>query len=155
MREQKTKVMIMWLEKGCRKPRYQGTATANCSAATIHQFATMAREGKGRLAIIQGYSTADARKILDAYKAERYTMIRKCYQSLAAKAGVDLDSPPYCGLTQMGVGSDGRITLIGPDAIRAWEGHFGSCAAWGRRIAAQGRVTVNQSRALLPSEVRL
>lgn len=154
MREQKTKVMIMWLGKGCRNLHYEGTATANCSAAAIHQFATMAREGKGRLAIIQGYSTADARKIWDAYKAESYTMIRRCYLGLAEKAGVDLTAPPYHDLTQMEVGSDHRITLIGPDAIRAWEGHFGSCAKWDHRIAAQGRVTVNQSRALLPSEVR-
>jgi hypothetical protein len=150
---EKTKVMILWIEKGCRKPRAQGTATANCSAATIHQFATMAREGKGRLFIVQAYSAADARRVIQVYRAGQHDAIRSCYQALARKAGVDLLDAPYWDLTQMEVGSDGSIVLIGPDAVRAWAGHHEACGRWEDRIQRQGRVTVDQSRALHPSEV--
>ena len=63
------KTMILWTRKGCRKPKMLGTATAACSAATIHDMRCAARAGEGRLWIVDASSAVTARAAIARHKA--------------------------------------------------------------------------------------
>ena len=62
------KVMLLWVEKGCRKPKMQGTATSTGSVYAISDFRRMAQQGKGTFYIVQGKNVNIARKLITDLK---------------------------------------------------------------------------------------
>jgi len=119
------KTLLLWTAKGCRKPKMIGTATAVCSTATIHDMRRAATAGRGRLWIVDADTAADARDQIARHKAGE--------DGIAAMTAV-LD--------------DGRTVAIGMRAVLAIGGANESRRNWDARIARQGRVTEDQSRAL-------
>ena len=118
------KTMLFWCPKGCRKAKMQGLATAASSAATIRWMRTAALERRGRAWIVEASSAAEGRGLIKAHKAG---------ESIAAMVAV-LD--------------DGRTVAIGTSAVVAIGGANESLRNWDARIARQGRVTIEQSKAL-------
>lgn len=113
------KTMILWKEARARTWKVKGLATANCSAATIQHMIEGARARRGRLAIVEAESAAEARELLKS-----------------SEHGVFLSR------------EDGRIIGIGVTALQAFAGTAHSIANWDARIASQGSVTIEQSRAI-------
>jgi hypothetical protein len=121
-----TKTIIFWIKKGCRKPKQLGLATAVCSVNTIDDMSKAAREGRGKLFIVEA-ATADAgRKTIAAFRAGEST---------------------GAGVVSVIEGPD-RIVAIGLKACAAIAGASSGKRNWDARLARQGRVTENQSRAL-------
>ena len=119
-----SRTLLLWTAKGCRKPKMQGTATAVCSAVTIRNLRRSAADGRGRLWIVDAISAAHARGLIAKHKAGE--------RGFAMSAVVD----------------DGRTVALGMQAVLAIGGANESLRNWDARIAGQGRVTANQSRAL-------
>lgn len=120
-----SKCMIFWLPAKCRTPKMQGLASAAGSVLTLDTFFRMAREGRGRLFIVDGKNAADGRKIIARWRKG---------ESVAAMTAV-IEGPD-------------RIVAIGTDACLAIGGASFKAQVWDARIAAQGRVTTRQTRAL-------
>jgi len=118
------KTLILWTPKKCRKAKTIGLATAVCSAATIVDLRRYARDGQGRLWIVDAATAEEARAIIARHKAG----------DDAAGMTAALD--------------DGRTVAIGTQAVLAIGGANESRRKWDARLASQGRVTENQSRAL-------
>ena len=116
--------LLRWTATGCRKPKTQGTATAVCSAATTHHMRRSATDGRGRLWIVDAATAAEARELIARHKAG---------ESVAAMSAVV---------------DDGRTVALGMQAVLAIGGANESLRNWDARIAGQGRVTEDQSRAL-------
>ena len=119
------KTILLWTAKGCRKPKMQGTATAECSAVTIRNLRRSAADGRGRLWIVDATTAAEARELIARHKAGE--------DGVAAMTAVV---------------DDGRTVALGMQAVLAIGGADESLRNWDARIAGQGRVTANQSRAL-------
>ncbi len=127
-----SKVILFWTAKGCRKPKMQGTATASCSAATIRDFMIRADEGKGKFYIVECSNAAHGRDMISDHRAMAF--------------GVDRTA------TAVGIKSVlGNTVALGMRAVAAISGAADSIRQWDSRIATQGRVTTNQSRALQPN----
>jgi hypothetical protein len=119
------KTLLLWTAKGCRKPKVQGTATAAGSAATIHTMRRSATDGRGRLWIVDAATAAEARELIARHKAGE--------DGVAAMSAVV---------------DDGRTVALGTQAVLAIGGANESLRHWDARLARQGRVTVEQTRAL-------
>lgn len=130
MKTMEVKTMILWTRKGCRKPKMIGTATAECSAATIHDLRTAARAKEGKLWIVDSHSAAGARASIARHKAGDTA------SSIARGSGMVLSV------------DDGRTVALGFLAVLAVGGANESIRHWNDRIAHQGRVNTRQSRAL-------
>lgn len=120
-----TKCMIFWLQKGTRVPKMQGLASAAGSVLTLDTFFRAAREGRGRLFIVDGRNASEGRDLIRRWRAG---------ESVAGMCAV-LEGPD-------------RIVAIGTDACLAVGGASFKAQVWDARIASQGRVTEKQSRAL-------
>ena len=118
------KTMIFWLEKRCRKPMMRGLATAECSAGLVEMFRGMAREGRGRLFIVEGETAEQGRRLIAGHKA-------------------GIGRHPMTAVVD-----DGRTVAIGTNAVLAMSGAADSVRRWDDRIRERGRVTVDESRAL-------
>jgi len=119
-----TKVMILWVRKGARKPKMQGTATAVCSASKIETFRRMARAGRGRLYLIEGRTATEARYLIDGY--------RKDQEAFPVRMETD----------------GGKTVALGARAVMAIGGAAEARENWDRRVREQGKVTERQSKAL-------
>jgi hypothetical protein len=122
------RVVIYWLPKRCRKPKQVGLATAVGSAATIHQLARSAFDGVGRLFVVEAPTADYGRQLIAAHLSQQSS---------------EIGSP---GMKT--VLADGRVVAIGTRACLALAGAADSIRRWDSRIAARGRVTCNESRAL-------
>lgn len=120
---------LMWANKGERKPKVQGKATAQAAALTIYDFSRMAKSGRGRFYIVDAETAEAARKVIHAWDKE---------------SGRGIDVP--VGETKFDGG--GKITAIGARANQALEGAGVAISKWDERLAKQGKVTWAQSRAL-------
>ncbi len=118
------KTLLLWTAKGCRKPKVQGTATAAGSAATIHTMRRSAGDGRGRLWVVDAATAAEARELIARHRAG---------ESVAAMSAVV---------------DDGRTVALGTQAVLAIGGANEAMRHWDARLARQGRVTVEQSKAL-------
>jgi hypothetical protein len=123
-----SRVIIFWLPKKCRKPKQVGLATAVGSAATIHDFARMAFDGGGRLFVVEAPTAEFGRQLIRAHQSNN---------------GSDIGAP---GMETVLAG--GRVVAIGTRACLALAGAADSIRQWDARIAARGRVTCDESRAL-------
>ena len=124
----KPRVIIYWLPKRCRKPKQVGLATAVCSAATIHQLATSAIDGNGRLYIVEAQNAEYGRQLI--------------------RSSIASERPEIGAPAMKTVLADGRIVAIGTNACLALAGAADSIRKWDSRIARRGRVTQDESRAL-------
>ena len=124
----KPRVIIFWLPKRCRKPKQVGLATAVCSAATLHQLATSAIQGNGRLFIVEAPNAAYGRQLISAHSGAQE---------------LEIGAP---GMKT--VLADGRIVAIGTSGCLALAGAADSIRNWDSRVARRGRVTQAESRAL-------
>jgi hypothetical protein len=124
-----SRVILFWLPKRCRKPKQIGLATAVGSAATIHELASRAAEGGGRLFIVEARNANHGRELIKAAQSPQRA---------------DIGAP---GMTTVLEG--GRIMAIGIGACLALAGAAESIRKWDSRIAARGRVTADESRALV------
>lgn len=122
-----SKVALFWLRKGCRTPKMVGTATAAGSVGSIDAYARMAREGKGRFFVVDCAHAREGREIIKAWR--------------------NGDKGRVGGITTVVEGPD-RIVALGTHAALAIGGASFKAAVWDDRIRSQGRVTVEQSRAL-------
>ena len=117
------KTMIYWTEKRCRKPKMQGTATANMSAALIHDMIRYAAEGKGTLHVVTAPTANHGRAIIDAFK----------------RGDIDADEVYSANERAHFIGHDARNAALGSrTAVRDWDAH----------IARRGAVPWNETRAL-------
>jgi hypothetical protein len=66
--ENTMKTMIFWLRKGARKPKMHGLATAAGSIYAISDFSNMAKDGKGKLFIVDGPTAEHGRRTIQAYR---------------------------------------------------------------------------------------
>ena len=123
-----TRVILFWLPKRCRKPKQVGLATAVGSAATIYDFARMAFEGGGRLFVVEAPTADYGRQLIAAHLSHQRP---------------EIGSP---GMQTVLAG--GRVVAIGTRACLALAGAADSIRQWDKRIAARGRVTCDESRAL-------
>ncbi len=123
-----SRVVIYWLPKRCRKPKQVGLATAVGSAATIHDLAKRAFEGGGRLFVVEAPTADYGRQLIAAHLGHQTP---------------EIGSP---GMQTVLAG--GRVVAIGTRACLALAGAADSIRQWDKRIAARGRVTCDESRAL-------
>jgi len=124
----KPRVIIFWLPKRCRKPKQVGLATAVCSAVTIHQLATSAIQGNGKLYIVEAPNAVFGRQLINAHSGAQE---------------LEIGAP-----AMKTVLAGGRIVAIGTSACLAVAGAADSIRNWDSRIAKRGRVTSDESRAL-------
>jgi len=122
--KQKTKVMLLWTRKGCRKPKMEGTATAVCSAADIFHWRKYAREGKGRFWIVEARTAAEARYLIAGYLKDQ------------EKFGISM------------VTDNGKTVALGTRAVLAIGGAQEACDNWDARIRQHGIVPIKNTRAL-------
>lgn len=121
------KTLLFWKEKRCRKPKMVGTATANCSALTIMDFSRMALRGDGTFYVIDAETADVGRAIIKIYDQNKST---------PEKFKVPVSD------------TNGRVIAVGEQALKALEGAGHSISLWESRIQEQGRVTMQQSKAL-------
>ena len=123
------KTMIFWLRKGCRKPKMQGLATAPGSASTIEHFVRMAKEGRGRLFIVDGDFATEGRELIDEHlRAKSDAIVR----------------PSVVGMKFEG----DRILALGVHACAAIAGATEATRNWDHRLARDGRVKIADTTAL-------
>jgi hypothetical protein len=122
------RVIIFWLPKRCRKAKQVGLATAVGSAATIHELARVAFEGRGRLFVVEAPTAEYGRQLIRAHQSHNRP---------------EIGAP---GMTT--VLANGRVVAIGTGACLALAGAADSIRQWDSRIATRGRVTCDESRAL-------
>ncbi len=123
-----SRVIIYWLPKRHRKPKQVGLATAVGSAATIHQLAQQAFEGGGRLFVVEAATADYGRQLIQAHQTGQ--------------------SPEIGSPGMKTVLGGGQVVAIGARACLALAGAAESIRQWDKRIAARGRVTCDESRAL-------
>ncbi len=122
-----SKCMIFWLRARSRTPpRMVGLATAAGSVHTLDTFFRAAREGRGRLFVVDGKNAAEGRAIIAKWRK---------------------GEPTGAGMSAVIEGPD-RIVAIGSGACLAIGGASFKAQCWDDRIRSQGRVTIEQSRAL-------
>jgi len=120
------KTIIFWLNKGCRKPKQQGLATAAGSVHLIDGMVGRAREGKGRLFIVDAETAAKGRQAITSWRAG---------ESTGHAIWSVIEGPD-------------RIVALGVNAVAAIAGAAAGKRNWDERLRTQGRVKVNQTRAL-------
>ena len=118
------KSIMLWVNKGARKPKQVGLATASGSALAIYDFTRMAAAQKGVFWIVDADNVNHARKIIQSYKQ-----------------GADL--PAVSNYND-------RVIAIGETAVRALQGAGRSILKWEERRLSQGAVSRRQSSALDP-----
>lgn len=122
------KTMIFWLRKGSRKPKMVGLATADCSVLTISDFSRMAREGKGRLFVIDGPNAAHGRRMIASHRAG--------------------DKPDIGAAAMTANLEGGRVVAIGAIACQAIAGAAEGARNWDARLARDGGVKIRDTRAI-------
>src|SRR5215510_13698903 len=122
------KTIILWRRKRARTFKQVGTATAVCSAANIAGFWKSAHQGEGTLAIVDAPTAEHARRMIAAH---------------LAKTKMDIGKPGVTG----NHGGD-RVITLGPMAALAIAGASEACRHWDARLARDGRVRIQDTRAL-------
>ncbi len=120
------KTIVFWLEKGCRKPKQAGLATAPDSVHLIDEYCRMAREGRGRLFIVDAHTASEGREHIASWRKK--------------------ESTPHA-IGSVILGPD-RIVALGMNACAAIAGAAAGKRAWDARLARQGIVKIDQTRAL-------
>ena len=143
------KTMIFWLRKGSRKPKMVGLATANCSVLTISDFSRMAREGKGRLFVVDGPNAAHGRRMI----ARRELQLLDTYLRFQARANrVPIhragDKPDIGAAAMTANLEGGRVVAIGAIACQAIAGAAEGARNWDARLARDGSVKIRDTRAI-------
>jgi hypothetical protein len=122
------KTIILWRRKRARTFKQVGTATADGSAANIASLWRMAQKGDGALAIVDAPTAEHARRAIAAH---------------LCKAKMDIGKP---GIT--GSHGDDRVITLGANAALAIAGASEACRHWDARLARDGRVRVQDTKAL-------
>jgi len=120
------KTLILWRRKRARTFKQIGIATADGSAATIATMWRAAADGDGTLAIVDAASAVEARRIIDSHARGSHLHT----------AGVVMES------------LDGRVLALGARAVMAVAGASEACRNWDARLRRDGRVKVQDTRAL-------
>lgn len=120
------KTMFFFLAKGCRKPRSRGLATATGSILKIHDYRGYVKQYGGKFFIIDCESADHGRRIIEDWRNGKFAPGASWWEY-----------------------DEGRIVCIGGRACLAFRKSEYGIEQWERRIATQGKVTSDQSRALL------
>ena len=122
------KTIILWRRRRARTFKQVGTATAVCSAANIAGFWNAAHKGEGTLAIVDAPTAERARRMIAAH---------------LSKAKMDIGKPGVTG----NHGGD-RVITLGALAALAIAGASEACRNWDARLIRDGRVRVQDTKAL-------
>jgi len=122
------KTAIFYIPKGSRKPKMQGLATAEDSAAAIDHFYRRVKQGNGRAFLV------------DCATAEHGRRIIKTWQT---NTRPDIGAPAMTG-----VHLDGRFVAIGVNAVLAIAGASEAVKHWELRRQRDGRVKGRDTRAI-------
>lgn len=118
------KTLLMLIHPGCKLPKQNGTATSTGSALKIRDMRNYAVNDNAKFFIVDADSAEHARALIRDYR--------------------DSKLPPESIHTY-----DNEHTIcIGTTANEAIAGSNSSISAWDTRLAKQGKVTMQQSKAL-------
>lgn len=134
------RTLTFWIRKGCRKPKMDGSARSICSAHDIYTSRRMARDGEGCLFIVD--IAKEMTDSLDIGPAQCGRLIIKLWRESKSLGRLGKFKLPFREY------DNGKTVAIGDLAIKAIGGAEESIRQWGGRLASQGKVYCNQSKAL-------